>query len=69
MIALSPTVQRRAFSAAAPTPLHFYTNHQLELYAARKTNKISLRLLVSKAFGPPVLILIYCFLRRSSAER
>lgn len=69
MIALSPTVQRRVFSAAAPTPLHFYTNRQLELYAARKTNNLSLRQLVSEGFGPPVLVLICYFFRCSSAER
>lgn len=68
MIALSPTVQRRALSAA-PTALHFYTNHQLELHAARKANKLSLRQLVGGAFGPLVLVLINYFFRCSSAER
>lgn len=46
MIALSPAVQRRALSGAAPTALHFYTNRQLELCSARKANKLSLRQLV-----------------------
>jgi len=74
MISLSPTVQRRALSGAtpsgaAPTALHFYTNRQLELYAARKANKLSLRQLVGGAFGPPVLVLISYFFRCSSVER
>lgn len=69
MIALSPAAQRRALSGATSTALQFYTNRQLELYAARKANKLSLRQLVGGAFGPPVLVLINYFLRCSSAER
>ena len=69
MIALSPAAQRRALSGAASTALKFYTNRQLELYAARKANKLSLRQLVGRAFGPLVLVLISYFLRCSSAER
>ena len=69
MIALSPAAQRRALSGAASTALRFYTNRQLELYAARKANKLSLRQLVSGAFGSPVLVLIDYFLRCSSGER
>jgi len=71
MIGLSPTVQRRAISisGATSTGLHFYTNRQLELYAARKANKLSLRQLVCGAFGTPVLVLINYFLRFSTAER
>jgi hypothetical protein len=52
-----------------PPALHFYTNRQLELYAARKTNKLSLRQLVGGVFGPLLLVLINYFLRCSSAER
>ncbi len=69
MMALSPAVQRRALSGAAPTALHFYTNRQLERYYERKANKLSLRQLVGGAFRPPVLVLISYFLRYSSAER
>ena len=58
MIALPPIFQRRALSAATPTTLHFFKNRQLEQSAARKTNKLSLRQLVSGAFRPLVLVLI-----------
>jgi hypothetical protein len=71
MTALSRTTQRRVFSTAAGTALHFYTNRQLELYAARKTNKLSLRQLVGEVFEPPVLVFMDGFsgVLRPSDER